>query len=193
MERHIGLLKWASHLSTAYFNKMDLSTWVMAHPYDSPLGAMPFKLPQPKETTEQHTPWNTRGGAQQAFPWVGLESSVQWQFFRRAIHTLRDRGNTVFVVIGPFNEHMMTDKSLEQYRSIKAGVKIWLQENNVPYAMPEPLPSELYADASHPLRGGYAMLAQWLCDDVSFRSVVLGDYSAADPTSSDTFLTQRNP
>lgn len=178
MERRVELLQWSSHLSTAYLDKMDLSTWAMAHPYDSPLGAMPFTLPQPKETTEQHPSWNARGGAAQAFPWVDLETSVQWQFFKRAINTLRDRSNTVFVVIGPFNEHMMTDKSLGQYRLIKAGVETWLQENKVPYSMPAPLPSDLYADASHPLAAGYALLAQQLCDDASFKSVIL---SPAEP------------
>jgi len=178
MERHVQLLKWASHLSTAYFNKMDLSTWAMAHPYEFPMGAIPFRLPQPEETVEQAQPWNARGGAAQNFPWVGLETSVQWQFFKRAIKTLQSRGNTVFVLMGPFNEHMMTDQSLETYHSIKSGVETWLQQNRVPYYLPEPLPSELYADASHPLKAGYAMLAQWLCDDESFKSVIL---SSAEP------------
>jgi hypothetical protein len=173
MERRIELLQWASHLSTAYLDKMDLSNWAMAHPYESPLGTAPFTVAQPRETVEQVTPWNARGTARQAFPWVSLESSLQWQFFKRAIEILRDRGNIVFVVIGPFNEHMMTDQSLDAYGAIKAGVESWLQENKVPYTMPAPLPSELYADASHPLRAGYAMLAQRLCNDASFKSTIL--------------------
>lgn len=169
LERHIQVLSWVSHLRTAYFNTMDLSNWALAHPYET----IPRRLPQPEETLEQQRPWNARGGATQDFPWVGLETSVQWAFFRRAIENLRDRGNTVFVLIGPFNEHMMTEKSLDTYRSIKAGVATWLQQNKVPYYLPPPLPSELYADASHPLRGGYAMLAQWLCADETFKSVIL--------------------
>lgn len=178
LERHIELLSWASHLRTAYFNKMDLASWALEHPYDSPFGGVPFELPKPQDTQEQEDPWNARSARPQNFPWVSLDSSVQWSFFKRAVKTLQDRGNTVFVLMGPFNEHMMTEESLTKYRSIKAGVETWLQENRVPYSVPASLPSELYADASHPLRGGYAMLAQWLFEDESFKSVVL---SSAEP------------
>ena len=173
MERNTQLLSWASHVRTAYFNKLDLSSWTMQHPYEFPLRALTFELPQPKETSEQDEPWDARGATQQSFPWVGLESSVQWKFFRHAVENLREHGNTVFVLIGPFNEHMLKDKSLEAYRSIKASVETWLRENRVPYYLPGPLPSDLYADASHPLDGGYAMLARRLFDDKSFKSVVL--------------------
>ena len=169
LERHVELLSWASHLRTAYFDKMDLSTWAMAHPYEWPLD----DLFQPEATPEQEEPWNAQGRGAQNFPWVSLDTSVQWAFFKRAIETLRDRGNTVFVVVGPFNEHMMTEESLEKYHAIKAGVETWLHENKVPYSVPAPLPSELYADASHPLRDGYAMLAQRLFEDESFKSVIL--------------------
>ncbi len=174
LERHSQLLSWASHLRTAYFDQKDLTRWAMAHPYET----VSLSLPEPKQTVEPAQPWLARGGAKQGFPWVSLDTSVQWTFFKRAIKTLQARGNTVFVLIGPFNEHMMTDKSRKAYGSIKAGVETWLQDNNVAYTMPAPLPSELYADASHPLRGGYDMLAQWLFDDESFKSVIL---SAAEP------------
>jgi hypothetical protein len=33
-------------------------------------------------------------------------------------------------------------------------------QKKLPHAIPGPLPSELYADASHPLREGYAQLAR---------------------------------
>jgi hypothetical protein len=174
LERRSGLLSWTSHLRTAYYNKMDLPNWAMDHPYDCPVPAITSRLPQPQTTTEQNKAWNTRGMVKQTFPWVKLDSSVQWTFFKRAIETLHERGNTVFVLIGPFNEHMMTDTSLEAYHTIKAGIETWLKANKVPYTLPAPLPSELYADASHPLSEGYALLAQWLVEDASFKSVVLG-------------------
>ncbi len=173
LERHSELLSWTSHLRTAYYNKMDLSNWALEHPYDCPVPGIASRLPQPQTTAEQHKAWNTRGMVKQTFPWVDLDSSVQWRFFRRAVETLRKRDNTVFVLIGPFNEHMMTDTSLEAYHTIKAGIETWLQENKVPYTLPAPLPSELYADASHPLSKGYALLAQWLVEDDAFKSVVL--------------------
>ena len=172
MERNSGFLSWTSHVRTVYFNKMDLSNWTMERPYEFPLRALTLELPRPKETSEQVDPWNARRATKQDFPWVSLDTSIQWKFFRRAVKNLRKHGNRVFVLIGPFNEHILKDKSLETYRSMKAGMETWLRENEVPYYLPPPLPSHLYADASHPLRGGYLMLARRLFDEDSFRSVV---------------------
>jgi hypothetical protein len=43
--------------------------------------------------------------------------------------------------------------------------------------MPPTLPSELYADASHPLDEGYAMLAKQLFENDSFMSGILNSGS----------------
>ncbi len=179
MERNVRFFSWASHIRTTYYNKMDMANWAVEHPYKCPFRAVSFELPRPEETVEENEAWNERGMGKDDFPWVGLDTSVQWKFFKRTIDVLRERGNTVFVLIGPFNEHMMKDESLSRYRSIKAGVEKWLRENDVPYYMPAPLPSELYADASHPLRAGYQLLARQLLDDESFRSNILRQDSQA--------------
>jgi hypothetical protein len=86
---------------------------------------------------------------------------------------LKARDNTVFVLVGPFNEHMLKGKSIDIYRKLKSEIKIWLQQNNVPYYIPETLPGELYSDASHPLSEGYAMLAKQLFENELFRSSIL--------------------
>jgi hypothetical protein len=41
---------------------------------------------------------------------------------------------------------------------------------HVSHAVPPPLPSELYGDASHPLAAGYKQLAGQLANDPFFRS-----------------------
>jgi hypothetical protein len=46
----------------------------------------------------------------------------------------------------------------------------WLKSENIPCCAPEPLPSELYADASHPLTEGYRLLAAQLFADAAFRT-----------------------
>jgi hypothetical protein len=38
--------------------------------------------------------------------------------------------------------------------------------------VPETLPSELYADGSHPLTKGYALLATRLLQDADFKSMI---------------------
>ena len=82
---------------------------------------------------------------------------------------LRDRGNDVLVIVTPFNEHMIADQSLAGYPAIRSGVAAWLSEKCVPYVAPDKLPSELYADASHPLTAGYELLARHLYQTETFR------------------------
>ena len=87
-------------------------------------------------------------------------SSLQWAAFQRTVVLLRDRGNDVLVIVTPFNGHMIADKSLAGYAAIHSGVVNWLTEKGVPCVAPDELPSDLYADASHPLTAGYERLAQ---------------------------------
>ncbi len=77
----------------------------------------------------------------QDFPWVDPDSSLQWRFFQRTIATLRQRGNRVFVLIGPFNEHMLTEKSLRRYRLVIAGMEKRLHEEGVPFVTPRLCPA----------------------------------------------------
>jgi hypothetical protein len=101
---------------------------------------------------------------------VSLETSLQWHAFQRLVNDLRARGNSVFVVVGPFNEHMVAEDNRAAYRKLRDGIGEWLQQNQIPNAIPESLPTELYADASHPLTQGYQVLAQHICADSQFRS-----------------------
>ena len=84
------------------------------------------------------------------------------------IGLLRERGNDVLVVLGPFNEHMLEEKSRETYGDRRRAVEAWLEGQGIPHFAPALLPSELYADASHPLAGGYAQLAQQLLANEAF-------------------------
>ncbi len=87
----------------------------------------------------------------------------------------------MFVLVGPFNEHLLTPESLQRYQQVKATIAAWLREKKVPHALPPPLPSEQYGDASHPLAEGYEQLAHQLMQDPFFRSAVPG---AVGPTRS---------
>ncbi len=178
--RYVPFLSWTSHLKITYFESMDLPTWTLEHPYNLPkfeirpsnagfqsvpaAGGSKFEIPRPQ---------GAAGIPRQDLQWVELGTSLQWNFFQRSIEILKARGNTVFVLVGPFNEHMLKGKSIDTYRKMKSEIKIWLRQNNVPYYMPEALPGELYSDASHPLSDGYAMLAKQLFENKSFRSSIL--------------------
>jgi hypothetical protein len=101
-----------------------------------------------------------------------LDGSLQWGGFRHAIQVLRDRGNDVLVVVGPFNEHMIAEEQRPTYRALRDGITSWLRNHNVPAVTPETLPIEFYADASHPLTEGYALLGRKLFEDMTFRAWV---------------------
>ena len=156
--RFRGLVK---HVRIAYFDRLDLNNWSIEHPYENPLRRITLKLPEPSDQPHSRPmTWTERGIEEQEIPWVDLETSLQWRAFRDTVKLLEARRNRVFVVVGPFNEHMLMDSSRLRYRERKRFVEQWLQDNTVPYYAPNPLPSHEYADASHPLRDGYARLAQ---------------------------------
>jgi hypothetical protein len=162
-ERYVPFLNWTSHLSIAYFENMDLPTWTLDHPYQNPFTGLP---------TSDNYDHTERPFRKRDFPWVELETSLQWRFFRRSVKMLKERDNTVFVLVGPFNEHMLEGKSINTYREMKSEIEAWLQRNDVPYHVPAVLPSKLYRDASHPLSVGYSMLAKQLFQNESFRSSI---------------------
>jgi hypothetical protein len=98
-----------------------------------------------------------------------LDASLQWAAFRRLVELLQARGNEIFVVVGPFNEHMLAEDNLPACRQMRDGIATWLDQHQVPHLAPEPLPSLLYADASHPLTAGYELLAKRMAADDGFR------------------------
>lgn len=170
VERRLPMSGWTTHLQQAYYDRTDIPGWTLEHPYDNPFKPLTQGLP-PSDNSLRHPPqpWYKSGITQQDYPWVDLETSLQWHAFQQVIELLRQRGNRVFVLVGPFNEHLMTSNSRERYQQVKATIASWLQENQVPYAVPAPLPSQHYGDASHPLAEGYKQLAHQLMNESFFR------------------------
>lgn len=168
VEQRLPFSKWTSHLQQTYYGA-DLPSWTKDHPYENPLGPLLRGLPPPDDSLSHlPQPWYERGITTQDFPWVDLQTSLQWPAFQRVVETLQQRGNRVFVVVGPFNEHMLTPPSLERYRRLKVAIANWLTARQVAHAVPAALPSALYGDASHPLASGYDMLAGVLLENPAF-------------------------
>lgn len=169
--RRLPLLGWADHLRIAYFDSEDLATWTLERPYRNPLGALTAPLPSPDEPPSpppDARPWSAKGITPFTPDWVPLDESLQWRFFQRTVQLLRDRGNRVFVLVGPFNEHMLTDIGLRGYAERKEQVAAWLTKEGLPHYVPPALESDLYADASHPTAAGYAALARMLAEQRVF-------------------------
>jgi hypothetical protein len=182
IQRKIPFCNWTSHLRTAYCQSKDLQTWTLEHPYSNPLGAMLRGLPESQGPGEAPSgSWLDKGGKKQDLAWVELEGSVQWRFFRRALERLKHRNDKVFVLVGPFNEHMLTPANAARYNALKDRVAIWLRANGVPCFVPPPLPAAQYVDASHPIGAGYALLAKQLLEQSSFTALVTSQDAKGQP------------
>lgn len=187
VQRNIPFLQWVGHIQNTWFEQKSLLSWTLTedggspprypNSYRNPLAQISLTVPTaPVDDPERgpksarHKAWSAEGQGPTRFEWVSLDASLQWRAFQRLIKELRSRGNTVFVVVGPFNEHMVAEENRATYLTLRDGIRAWLEQNQIPNAIPATLPSELYADASHPLTQGYQMLANEIYSDPHFQS-----------------------
>ncbi len=185
VERQLPFLKWVNHLQNAYFDQKSIPQWTLAddggdpphypNSYRNPLAAITLRVPdapsldpQRGPTSARHRPWTAAGNGPTRFDWVALDTSLQWAAFQRVVGRLQARGNEVMVVVGPFNEHMIAADNRAAFLHLRDGIVAWLRAQQVPFVAPDPLPSPLYADASHPLTEGYALLAERLLATPTF-------------------------
>ena len=181
VERNVPALSWAGHLRISCFESRDLGRWTIENPYANPVGALlSGAVGSEGGLAGEQPPAKPKASGRVSISWVDLEDSLQWRFFRQAVRLLQARGNRVFVLVGPFNEHMMDAESMAAYTKIQDGIEQWLQQNDVAHCMPAALPAEVYVDASHPIADGYDALAGQLCEDTSFRSTILSGDRASN-------------
>lgn len=163
VDRSSAFNSWTHHLQQAYFSHSTIPEWTLEHPYENPMRAIKLALPTTeKKQRHKAVPWTEQGIAAQDFPWVDSKSSLQWQSFRRTVEFLQRRNNRVVVFISPFNEHMLTPECRARFAKLKSEIETSLRENKIDFIVPVLLPSEMYADASHPLAEGYKKLAEQL-------------------------------
>ena len=184
--RTLPYLRWVRHLQVAYFAGASFPDWTLQddgkypptypNAYGNPLDQIGMTVPteslpdaQRGLDSARHRSWIASGRRPQAFEWVPLDRSLQWAAFQRLVNVLHRRGNDVLVVIGPFNEHMVSKSSLAEYQLVKAQAEAWLHSRSLPVISPAVLTSELYGDASHPLTDGYKQLAKQLIQHPDFK------------------------
>jgi hypothetical protein len=185
--RNASFLSWVGHLQQAYFDQKSIPVWTLAddggnppqypNAWKDPLSQIKLHVPSAPAVdpergpaSPRHKPWSTSGQGTTRFEWVGLDRSLQWRAFQRVLATLREKGNDVLVVLGPFNEHMLAEDNRAEFVTIRNGIAEWLRQNHIPAVIPETLPSALYADASHPLTEGYELLAKKVSEDSTFQN-----------------------
>ena len=168
VNRVLAFRPWVKHWRSSCLDGEDLASWTLQHPYDSPFGTGVDVASRDEQPRHSSASWKDRGATVQDFPWVDLSESPQWRGFRDVVDTLRTRSNSVLVVLGPFNEHMLSPRSLKAYGRLKEQTESWLRNSGVPVVSPAVLPSQDYADASHPLASGYTILARELLSNRAF-------------------------
>jgi len=159
--RSVPILQLVRHVQISGFDNTNLQLWTVENPYSNPFSRIkikPFELADETETDAQS---RTAGGQLlQSLPWVEFETSLQWWAFLRLLELLESRGNDVLVVVGPLNEHVLSPDSIEKYTALLIKAEKRLEQMNIPYLHMPLLPSHLYADTSHPISQGYALLAE---------------------------------
>ena len=178
IERRVGFFAWVGHLQNAYFDQQSIPDWSLEAARTGKASRL-FELAVPGEMANdpqrglrspRHRPWTASGGTPTRFEWVALDRSVQWAAFQRLVRLLRQRGNDVLVIVGPFNEHMIAPEQRPTFHGVRDGIAAWLASEGVPGIVPPTLASALYADASHPLTEGYGELARHISQDQTFRN-----------------------
>ncbi|MFB3882746.1 MAG: hypothetical protein ACE149_15885 [Armatimonadota bacterium] len=173
LERTVPFWAWKEHVKIALYQGMAPQEWSLDNPYR----LLPERGPDAFSGDEPGSPpetWEERGIAPQDLPWVEAAKSYQWRSFTRTVELLRSRGSRVFVLVGPFNTHALTPASQARYGALAAKMAQWLEQQSIPYYAPPALPTELYADASHPLGPGYRRLAEELLASPAFQKWRIG-------------------
>jgi len=169
-ERHIPLFTWKQHMKAVYFENMAIQDWTMQHPYKNPLSMVEMEIPAPEnEPKSMPVSWKKRGISEQDFAWIRPEESLQWAATKEVLEVLRARRNRVFVMVGPINPYLLTQTSRQRYELIRKEIQTWLDENGIPHLALQDLPSQEYADTSHPLKDGYRRIAQELFENNDFK------------------------
>lgn len=165
LNRHSGFSGWVKHLQLLYLQNSDsdvsFSGWFLSHPYQNPFKNITTRLDsQFQQSKNKKQEIQKAESLKYDLPFVEIKDSLQWKYFMDTVDLLQKRGNSVFVLVGPFNEHILNQQSLDLLSKIKADMEKSLLDKKINYYIAPALPKEFFADASHPTAAGYEMLAK---------------------------------
>lgn len=151
---------WGERLADT---RVDFLAWSLNHPYESPLQAISATLPPSEDSRHLRlVPWSGKASERIDELWGDPDSHGEWAAFEQLVGRLQDRGNRVLVLLGPMNEHIMSEGMRERYQGLKDVMARKLREKGVRVFVASLLSSDHYADICHPLGEGYEALAREL-------------------------------
>ncbi len=173
IEHRLRLPPFVRHLMVNDFENKSIGAWLMDHPYRFPPAALTFTpAPMMKDRQGLGTPWSSRKDAQiRDDPFLRIVESLQWEFYLKALGRLREKGNNVFVLLGPYNSYCLTEASRGRLFTMMDEVKRQLAELGYLYfdSTHDLLPSAEFGDQCHLLKRGHALLARALAGDAAFQ------------------------
>ncbi|OGV34318.1 MAG: hypothetical protein A2020_04535 [Lentisphaerae bacterium GWF2_45_14] len=176
-EKTLPFFRLVNHIRLAFFENADFMEWMIENPYSNPAQELCKKLEicEKEKNTNSNDDWSKKGISRQNWDWLPLEKSRQWKAFGEILDILKNNNNKVLVMVGPINPYMLTDESLARYRKLQDDIKTSLERRNIQSCIVPDMPSEAYADASHPLEKGYQIIANKLYETDFMKNIRKAD------------------
>jgi hypothetical protein len=186
IERNVQFMSWVTHLQAAYYNDKSIPLWTLQsdendrypNSYKNPLSQITLRVPTAPANdpdrgpaSPRHKPWTKSGATPTTFEWLTTTNSLQWAAFTRALQKLQS-DNQVLVILGPFNDHIIAPENKSAFQTLRAEIVDHLKRTDTKFIAPETLPTDLYADASHPLTEGYRLLATRILSDAKLSDFI---------------------
>jgi hypothetical protein len=176
--RELSVFSLTEHWTSQSTEGQPFSKWMVLNPYSNPLSNINLNingLPEGKNEDSDNRHWKLKPGIiARNIKWVSLKDSYQWKEFIKVIHRLKDKNNKIFVFLGPFNIHMLTDESLNRYRKIQEESRQLLLQEGIAFYWAKDMSPTHYGDESHPLVIGYEELAEDMLNTIEFKNWIKG-------------------
>lgn len=174
LARELSVFSLTEHWTIQSTEGQPFAKWMVMNPYSNPLSNINLKidgLPESINEDSDNRHWKLKSGIIASnIKWVSLQDSYQWKEFMKVIQKLKSRNNKIFVFLGPFNIHMLTDESLNRYRKIQEESRHLLLQERIAFYWAKDMSSVNYGDESHPLVSGYEELAEDMLNTIEFKN-----------------------